>query len=512
MSTLTPGALLARRYRLIDRVGAGGMSVIWRARDEVLDRTVAVKVLSASLAADPRFRGMVRDEARAAAQLVHPHVATVHDYAETVAPDGTVTAFVVMELLAGEELEARLTEGPLPWRTAVEVCAQVAEALAAAHRLGIVHRDVTPANIMLTATGAKVLDFGIATRIGAPDEDADGETFGTPAYVAPERLDGTPAQPATDTYSLGVLLHETLTGRVPVPADTWEDLTRALREGTEPAPPEVPGLPPEVADLCLRCLARDPAARPTAHAVAATLRAATAPPPPTDEAAPRTGPTPQAGLAPQAPTPQAAGNAKSAPQAGPAGNVGPGPQAGLAPHAEARPQSTPAPQAGLLPRTDPGARAESALPRARRARKRRAVLVVVAIAALLAVGIAALVPLLRDDSAPSGSVTAQPAPTTEAPADPEPEQEPQLEPTTAGSLGEAMSHLEGVIDEGQQAGAIRRDTAVDLRNLLRELHNTQARADQVTMLREKVAVRAGEGAISRPYAERLDLALAGLPG
>ena len=164
MSTLTPGALLARRYRLIDRVGAGGMSVIWRARDEVLDRTVAVKVLSAALAADARFRDRVRDEARAAAQLVHPHVATVHDYAETVAPDGTVTAFVVLELLTGEELEARLTEGPLPWPVAVRVCAEVAEALAAAHRLGIVHRDVTPANVMMTPTGAKVLDFGIATR------------------------------------------------------------------------------------------------------------------------------------------------------------------------------------------------------------------------------------------------------------------------------------------------------------------------------------------------------------
>jgi len=452
MSTLTPGALLARRYRLIDRVGSGGMSVIWRARDEVLDRTVAVKVLAAALAADPRFRGMVRDEARAAAQLVHPHVATVHDYAETVAPDGTVTAFVVMELLTGEELEARLTEGPLPWRTAVEVCAQVAEALAAAHRLGIVHRDVTPANIMVTATGAKVLDFGIAARIGAPDDDADGETFGTPAYVAPERLDGTPAQPATDSYALGVLLHETLTGRVPVPADTWEDLTRALRAGIVPAPPEVPGLPPSVADLCLRCLARDPAARPTAHAAAATLRAAA-----------------------DAPEPPAAADTPEPP----------------APRAEPAPPARPRP----------------APPPEQRRTRWRAVLVAAAIAAVLALGTAALVPLLRDDAPNPSGVTAQPAPTTtEPPAAPEPA------PTTALSLGEAMSHLEGVIDEGQQAGAIRRDTAVDLRNLLRELHRSETRADQVTMLREKVAVRAGEGAISRPYAERLDLALARLPG
>src|ERR687893_247754 len=106
MAALSAGGLLARRYRLIDRIGAGGMSVIWRARDEVLDRVVAVKVLAASLAADARFRDMVREEARAAAQLVHPHVATVHDYGETVAPDGTITSFVVMELLRGEALEA----------------------------------------------------------------------------------------------------------------------------------------------------------------------------------------------------------------------------------------------------------------------------------------------------------------------------------------------------------------------------------------------------------------------
>ncbi|GAB3969994.1 serine/threonine-protein kinase [Plantactinospora veratri] len=272
MAALQAGGLLARRYRLIDRIGAGGMSVIWRARDEVLDRVVAVKVLAASLAADAKFREMVREEARAAAQLVHPHVTAVHDYGETLGPDGGITAFVVMELLTGEELKAELTAGPLPWPTAVEICAQVAEALAAAHRLGIVHRDITPANIMMTATGAKVLDFGIATQVGAPDEDEDGETFGTPAYVAPERLDGLPAQPATDTYSLGVLLHETLTGRVPFPAETWEELTRALETGTEPTLAGVPDLPPAVADVCLRCLARDPVQRPTAAQVGELLR------------------------------------------------------------------------------------------------------------------------------------------------------------------------------------------------------------------------------------------------
>ncbi|MET8350000.1 MULTISPECIES: serine/threonine-protein kinase [unclassified Micromonospora] len=271
-AALHAGRLLARRYRLVDQIGAGGMSVIWRARDEVLDRVVALKVLAPSLAADARFRDMVREEARAAAQLVHPHVTSVHDYGETVAPDGAITSFVVMELLSGEELKLRLTEGPLPWAEAVRVGAQVADALAAAHRLGIVHRDITPANVMMTEVGVKVLDFGIATRIGAPDEDEDGGTFGTPAYVAPERLDGAPAQPATDVYSLGVLLHEALTGRVPYLADTWEQLSDALASGPPPTLAGLPELPPEVARVCLRSLARDPAERSTARQVATVLR------------------------------------------------------------------------------------------------------------------------------------------------------------------------------------------------------------------------------------------------
>ncbi|HEU5108970.1 MAG TPA: serine/threonine-protein kinase, partial [Micromonosporaceae bacterium] len=271
MAALRAGALLARRYRLIDPIGAGGMSIIWRARDELLDRMVAMKVLASELAADAKFRDLVREEARAAAQLVHPHVTAVHDYGEIVGTDGSITAFVVMELLSGEELEAALTAGPLPWQEAVEVCAQVAEALAAAHRLGIVHRDVTPANIMLTANGAKVLDFGIATHIGAPDEDEEGDTFGTPAYVAPERLDGVPAQPATDTYSLGVVLFETLTGRVPFPATTWDDLAQT-RPGGQMPPLVVQGMPATVVEICRRCLSRDPCERPTAHQVGEALR------------------------------------------------------------------------------------------------------------------------------------------------------------------------------------------------------------------------------------------------
>jgi hypothetical protein len=270
VDTLVPGTLLARRYRLLDRIGVGGMSVIWRAHDEMLERGVAVKVLAADLAADPRFRERVRHEARAAAALVHPHVTATYDYGEVFDADGAATAYVVMELLEGEPLSARLTAGPMPRPAALRTCAEVAEALAAAHRHGIVHRDVTSDNVMLTAGGAKVLDFGIATTIGAPDEDIDGSTFGTPAYVAPERLDGRRARPATDTYALGVLLFEMLTGQPPYPADTWEELAATPRD--EPPPLAVAGLPAEVAALCHRCLAIEPRERPTANQVAWTLR------------------------------------------------------------------------------------------------------------------------------------------------------------------------------------------------------------------------------------------------
>ena len=140
---------VAGRYRLSERLGTGGMSVVWRARDEVLDREVAVKVLSPETAADPMLLDRIRVEARAAARLRHPHVVEVHDFGET--EDGL--PFVVMELVDGRSLADLLAKGPLPWRTAVTIGAQVADALGAAHARGIVHRDVKPSNVMVTADG-----------------------------------------------------------------------------------------------------------------------------------------------------------------------------------------------------------------------------------------------------------------------------------------------------------------------------------------------------------------------
>jgi eukaryotic-like serine/threonine-protein kinase len=196
---------VGERYRLVEPLGSGGMSVVWRAYDEVLRRSVAVKLLASRLAADPRSRERIRAEARAAARLSHPHITAVHDYGESTVDDGPPVPYVVMELADGDSLEVRLADGPLPWRMAVAICAQVATALAAVHARGLVHRDIKPANVMLTPGGAKVVDFGISA-IAGDYTDSQEEFLGTPAYLAPERVDGGPAEPASDVYALGLVL------------------------------------------------------------------------------------------------------------------------------------------------------------------------------------------------------------------------------------------------------------------------------------------------------------------
>jgi hypothetical protein len=267
--------VLGGRYRLVERLGTGGMSVVWRAHDEVLNRQVAVKVLAAKLVEDPESRKMIRAEAQAAARLSHPHVTGVYDYGESIAADGSPVPYVVMELVDGPTLEDRLSRGPLPWRVALRLGAEVAAALAAAHARGLVHRDVKPANVMLTRSGAKVVDFGIAAVAGDTGEVRPGGiVLGTPAYLAPERMAGGPVRPATDVYALGVLLYRALTGRLPWQAETTTQMIKA-HVYAEPSPlPSVPGLPDGVAELCLRCLAKDPEQRPTSRQAARTLAAA----------------------------------------------------------------------------------------------------------------------------------------------------------------------------------------------------------------------------------------------
>ncbi|GAA4237341.1 hypothetical protein GCM10022254_49130 [Actinomadura meridiana] len=252
---VAPGDRLGERYRLDRPLGAGGMATVWRAVDLVLDRAVAVKVPRDGWSEE--FTRRLRQEAKAAAGLTHPSITGVYDYGEHTSSSGRSplqgrqsVPYVVMELLDGESLAARLGRGPLPWREAAAVCARVADALAAAHAAGIVHRDVKPANIFLTPVGVKVLDFGIAfTGPAAPG----GPVLGTPAYVAPELLSGSPPTAAADMFSLGVVLHECVT---------------EVAVFTQPLPEDVPE---KVAALCRQCMNQDPGFRPTAFQAARLL-------------------------------------------------------------------------------------------------------------------------------------------------------------------------------------------------------------------------------------------------
>ena len=259
------------RYRLIARVGNGGMAVVWRAVDTVLGREVAIKVLNTEAAVDA---ARLKAEAQAIARLKHHHVTTVHDFGQDIAADGTVRPFVVMELVNGATLQDLLAEsGAMPWPRATTVAAQVAAALAYAHSKGIVHRDISSANIILTEDGVKVLDFGIAALLGQPDS-AEGEVLlGTPAYIAPERLRSHEATvaPAADVYALGIVWYQMMAGQMPWTARTATGLIQAHLVYT-PAPlPPIDGLPDRLRELCMACLAKNPLDRPSGQELAAEL-------------------------------------------------------------------------------------------------------------------------------------------------------------------------------------------------------------------------------------------------
>ena len=264
------GALLGGRYRLVARVGAGGMGAVWQASDLVLDRPVAVKVLDPALRDDQPLKARLRREARAAARLAHPNVASVYDYGEDA---GSGAVFIVMELLSGETLAARLRrEGALPPAVVATVGAQVAAALAAAHLAGVVHRDVKPGNVFLTrGGGVKVLDFGIAATGWDPTKSSPDLLVGTPAYMSPERASGQEAGPAVDVYALGVVLYEALAGRPPFQADNPLALISAHTTQMPPPLTEVAGVPRPLAAACEAALAKDPARRPSAAALTEAL-------------------------------------------------------------------------------------------------------------------------------------------------------------------------------------------------------------------------------------------------
>jgi len=246
--------VLGGRYRLIEELGSGGMSVVWRAYDEVLGRQVAVKVLPPGGPADDGSRNRILAEAQQVARLAHPYITSVHDYGESpIDEDGESVPFVVMELVTGPTLADRIEAGPLPVAESLRVCAQVAAALAAAHARGVVHRDIKPSNIMLSPSGAKVLDFGIAAVAGEADSaPANGQVWGTPAYLAPERLEDGSVVPASDVYALGLLLYRLLAGELPWRAETVTEMIEAHRY-MAPAPlPYLPGIHDSVREICAR--------------------------------------------------------------------------------------------------------------------------------------------------------------------------------------------------------------------------------------------------------------------
>ena len=241
------------------------MSVVWRAEDEVLGRTVAVKILNSVQASDAATRGIVLAEAQATARVAHPNVASVFDYGESASPDGTTVPYVVMELLAGTSLAERLHAGPLEPSAALWVATEIAAGLAAAHDVGLVHRDVKPGNVILSSAGTKVVDFGIAAIAGEPDGlGVDGGVVGTQLYLPPERLRRGVAVPASDMYGWGALVHCMLTGRPPWP----DDATLAQRAEHVRGADPLPGVPAEVDVVVRRCLEPDPSARPTAREAA----------------------------------------------------------------------------------------------------------------------------------------------------------------------------------------------------------------------------------------------------
>ena len=260
--------MLAGRYRLEAPIAAGAVGEVWRATDLVLGRAVAVKLLRSEYTQHPEILARFRAEARHAGSLSHPGIAQVYDYGDADWPE---SPYLVMELVDGPSLARVLTGGPLDPAHAMDVVAQAAAGLAAAHEAGLVHRDIKSANLLLGPDGqVKITDFGIAHAAGSAPLTWTGTLVGTPAYLAPERAAGAKATPASDLYSLGVVAYECLVGTIPF---SGSPLEIAAAHRTRALPPLPPGMPSGVAALVAALTAKDPAARP-ASAAAVAERAA----------------------------------------------------------------------------------------------------------------------------------------------------------------------------------------------------------------------------------------------
>jgi len=251
------GNLLAGRYRLDEPIGAGGFSEVWRATDAVLARPVAVKLLHPSCAREPEVLARFRAEARRAAALWHQNIAHIYDYDE---PADGLQPYLVMELVDGPSLAGALAGGPLSAAWTMDIVAQAAAGLQAAHAAGLIHRDIKPGNLLLASSGTvKITDFGISHAIGSVPVTVTGVVMGTAGYLAPERIAGAQAGPASDLYALGVVAYECLAGAPPF---TGKPLDVACAHRDRVVPPLPPSVPVSVSALVMQLVAKDPAWRP----------------------------------------------------------------------------------------------------------------------------------------------------------------------------------------------------------------------------------------------------------
>jgi eukaryotic-like serine/threonine-protein kinase len=306
--------VLGGRYQLEQLIASGGMGAVWRARDQRLDRAVAVKELTVSGLTLPMAIPRFDREAQAVARLAHPNIVALHDVG---VDDGR--PFLVMELVDGRSVAELLEEGPLPPASAVAIAAQACDGLGAAHAAGVIHRDIKPANLLLTDAGiAKICDFGIARLHGtAGDITLSGVAppLGSYKYLAPEQATGAPTDARTDLYALGCTLYAMLAGTPPFSGDPQTVLQQHLTQPPPPLPPSLAGIPPELAELVQQLLRKEPEQRPADAAEVRTRLAAIA-----DDLAITDGSAPQVRLtavpgaaAPpitRPPTPPGAGNSK----------------------------------------------------------------------------------------------------------------------------------------------------------------------------------------------------------
>jgi eukaryotic-like serine/threonine-protein kinase len=252
--------VLGNRYQLQERLGSGGMAMVYRAQDLMLERTVAVKILRRDFSHSEEFRQRFRQEAKAAANLSHPNIVTIHDFGID-----TNQLFIVMEYVPGTDIKSLLKQrGKFPISQAVDLMIQACAGIGYAHRAGLVHCDIKPQNLLVTPDNRlKVLDFGIARALAtiSPDEQSD-VVWGSPLYFSPEQAVGNAPSPASDVYSLGVVLYEMLTGQTPFTGKTSEELVRQHRDSLPPSPRKfTPAIPPALENILLKVLSKEPSAR-----------------------------------------------------------------------------------------------------------------------------------------------------------------------------------------------------------------------------------------------------------